>query len=110
VFTDPLPSNESPIVACACIAGMCLPTRCLAIGIHVALYMYIMKRVPRCSDRNYQYLSVSVMGSNSDIKQRQHEIRTENERLYCRKRVALYQESTFLAVISYKYCVHVSNL
>jgi hypothetical protein len=37
VLTGALPSNEYPpsIVACACVAGMCLPTRCLAMGIHV---------------------------------------------------------------------------
>jgi hypothetical protein len=36
VFTAPLPSIGCPsIVAFACVAGMCLESRCLAMGIHI---------------------------------------------------------------------------
>jgi hypothetical protein len=35
LFTDPLPSNRCPSLACTCFAGMCLPSRCLAMSIHV---------------------------------------------------------------------------
>jgi hypothetical protein len=34
LFTTSLPSNRCPIVACSCVAGMCLPIHCLAMGIH----------------------------------------------------------------------------
>jgi hypothetical protein len=37
VFSDPLASNGCPIVAYVCVAGMCLPTRCLAIDIQVTI-------------------------------------------------------------------------
>jgi hypothetical protein len=38
VFTGTLPSNRCPsIVEGACVAEMCLPTRCLAMGIHVTV-------------------------------------------------------------------------
>jgi hypothetical protein len=42
VFTSPLPNNgRLSVVACACIAWMCLPSRCIAVGIHVTNYIYI---------------------------------------------------------------------
>jgi hypothetical protein len=38
VFTDPLPSNGRPIIArVSASAGVCLPSRCLAVGIHVTI-------------------------------------------------------------------------
>jgi hypothetical protein len=37
VFTVPLPRNRRPNFACACVDGICLPTRCLAMGIHVII-------------------------------------------------------------------------
>jgi hypothetical protein len=40
VFIAPLLSNGCPsVVACACVAGMWLPTRCLAMGIQVTIYI-----------------------------------------------------------------------
>jgi hypothetical protein len=33
-----MPSNRSPIVACTRVAGMRLPSRCLAMGIHVIIW------------------------------------------------------------------------
>jgi hypothetical protein len=39
MFTVPLPSNRSHIVACTCVAGMRLPNCCLAMGLHVAVYL-----------------------------------------------------------------------
>jgi hypothetical protein len=40
LFPGPLHSNGCPIVACARVAGMCLPTRCLAMGINVTLFSF----------------------------------------------------------------------
>jgi hypothetical protein len=41
MFTDPLLSNERrSIVECFYVAGMCLPTRCLAMGIHVTIFSF----------------------------------------------------------------------
>jgi hypothetical protein len=37
LFTGPLPSNGCPIVTFTCVAGICFPTRCLAMGIHVTV-------------------------------------------------------------------------
>jgi hypothetical protein len=37
LFTASLPSNRRSIVACSCVARMCLPTRCLEMGIHVTI-------------------------------------------------------------------------
>jgi hypothetical protein len=37
VCTGPLPSNGLRIVACTCVAGMRLPSRCLAMGIHITI-------------------------------------------------------------------------
>jgi hypothetical protein len=37
MFTGLLRSSGCPIVVCACVAGMYLPTCCLAIGIHITL-------------------------------------------------------------------------
>jgi hypothetical protein len=37
VFTGPLPSNGIPTAACTCVAGMRLPSRCPATGIHVTI-------------------------------------------------------------------------
>jgi hypothetical protein len=37
-FTVPLPSNRYPIIVCSFVAGMCLPTPCLAMGIHVTIF------------------------------------------------------------------------
>jgi hypothetical protein len=39
-FTGPLRSNGCPTVACACVAGMCLPNRRLAMGIHVTILLF----------------------------------------------------------------------
>jgi hypothetical protein len=43
-FTAPLYSNGSyPFVACAFVdAGMCLPSRCPAAGLHITIYTYIV--------------------------------------------------------------------
>jgi hypothetical protein len=35
VFTGPLHSNGYPVVAYAYVTGMCLPSRCLAMGMHI---------------------------------------------------------------------------
>jgi hypothetical protein len=37
VFTCPLPSNGRPSVACLLFPGMRLPSRCIAMGIHVTI-------------------------------------------------------------------------
>jgi hypothetical protein len=37
----PLPINRRPIIACSCVADMCLHTRCLAMGIHVTIYIKV---------------------------------------------------------------------
>jgi hypothetical protein len=37
-FTDPIPSNGCHSVACARFAGMCLPSRCVAMDIQVTLW------------------------------------------------------------------------
>jgi hypothetical protein len=37
IFTAPLPFNIIPNFACTCVAGMPLPNRCLAMGIHVTI-------------------------------------------------------------------------
>jgi hypothetical protein len=39
MFTGPLPSNGHPYVTCIRFAGMCLLSRCLAMGIHVTEFM-----------------------------------------------------------------------
>jgi hypothetical protein len=39
VFSDPLPNNRCHIIACTCVVEMCLPTRCLAMGTYVTIYM-----------------------------------------------------------------------
>jgi hypothetical protein len=36
----PLASNRRPIVAYAFAAGMCLPRRCLAMGMHITILLY----------------------------------------------------------------------
>jgi hypothetical protein len=41
VFTGPLPSDRRPSVAWACVTGMRLPTRCLAMGVHVTVFNYL---------------------------------------------------------------------
>jgi hypothetical protein len=41
LFTAPLPSNIHPIVACSCVAGMCLPSCCLAMVIVVITSIHI---------------------------------------------------------------------
>jgi hypothetical protein len=38
VFTGTLPGNGRPSVACVRFAGMCLLSRCLAMGIHVTAF------------------------------------------------------------------------
>jgi hypothetical protein len=38
VFIALLPSNRRHIVVCACVAGMCLPNRCLAMRMHVTRF------------------------------------------------------------------------
>jgi hypothetical protein len=37
MFTGPFPINECSIGVCACVAEMCLPSRCLAMGIDVTV-------------------------------------------------------------------------
>jgi hypothetical protein len=38
ICTASLHSNECPIVACTCLEGMCLQTRCLAMGMHIKIW------------------------------------------------------------------------
>jgi hypothetical protein len=47
VFTAPLPSNRRPIVGYACVAGMGLPTCCLAMDIHVTIHTAVARFIPR---------------------------------------------------------------
>jgi hypothetical protein len=45
VFTGPLLNNRRSPVACVRFAGMCLPSRCLAMGIHIThLLVYLHSR------------------------------------------------------------------
>jgi hypothetical protein len=39
VFTGLVPRKGLPIFACRCVAGIYLPSRCLAMSIHVAIYL-----------------------------------------------------------------------
>jgi hypothetical protein len=39
VFADPLPSNKRPIVARVGSREMCSPSRCLAVGLCVTIYL-----------------------------------------------------------------------
>jgi hypothetical protein len=39
VFTRLLPSSGLPIVECTCGTGMCLPSRCQAMGMHVTIIL-----------------------------------------------------------------------
>jgi hypothetical protein len=54
VFTGPLPSNGYPIVACACVGGMCILSRCPVMGIQVRVYNTYTKRF---HTNFYYYLS-----------------------------------------------------
>jgi hypothetical protein len=76
VFTDPMPSNGYHIVSCTCVAGMCLPTRYLAMGIHVTILyislpetksvpMFVLKIVFHVNQRRRQEIN-----ENQGVKQR----------------------------------------
>jgi hypothetical protein len=41
MFSGPLPSNRSPSVARVRLAGMHLPGRCLAMGIHITVLFHV---------------------------------------------------------------------
>jgi hypothetical protein len=62
LFAGPLPSNRRPTVACACIAGMCLPTRCLAVDIHVTISMRVRHTL------NTQPYGIEVKPVERDLK------------------------------------------
>jgi hypothetical protein len=40
MFTDPLSSDRRPVVAALAPAGMCLPSRCLAMVLYATIYSY----------------------------------------------------------------------
>jgi hypothetical protein len=62
VFTASLPSNRRSIVACACVVGMCLPTRCLAMGIHVTAFKAAVYRIPCACSANFSKLKFFCIG------------------------------------------------
>jgi hypothetical protein len=47
MLTAPLPSNRSPTLAYMYVAGLCLATRSLAVGLHVTVY-YVMSDLMAC--------------------------------------------------------------
>jgi hypothetical protein len=67
LFTDPLPSNGCPIVWCKCVAGMCLPTRCLAMGIHVTL-LYILLPETKSGPKFVLKHKLSLLWMNDEDK------------------------------------------
>jgi hypothetical protein len=49
----PLPSNKRPMLRTFACAGMCLPTRCLAVGIHVTLCYTVTIKTMSLNSRKY---------------------------------------------------------
>jgi hypothetical protein len=49
LLSVPLPKNRRPIIVCSCLLGMCIPTRCRAIGLHLIMF-YVCETINFGSD------------------------------------------------------------
>jgi hypothetical protein len=70
MFTEPLPSNRSPIFSCTCVPGMCLAARRIAMDIHVTILCSCRRKLwfrcnmlPSASGLNYAMWGIGSVGN-----------------------------------------------
>jgi hypothetical protein len=71
VFTGQLPNNARPSVERVRFAGMCLPSRCLAMDIHVTIYILRIMNYFNCTHLRihlvYEISVLYIYSSNQQI-------------------------------------------